>query len=147
MKVISAFVAMFVLNSPIKAEALDALIILKRDLGAAIEVISEGEIRYCPDNTCEIFRMQTSRNSSYLPSFVFLHLFHQSGYIYLKESIGGSQSFLHLAAGNEPAVRAQVIGFCKERNKTVGCILKGMRQKMNIKITSGRYDEGRFDES
>lgn len=147
MKVISAFIAMFVLSSPIKAEALDALIILKRDLGAAIEVISEGEIRYCPDNTCEIFRMQTSRNSSYLPSFVFLHLFHQSGYIYLKESIGGSQSFLHLAAGNEPAVRAQVIGFCKERNKTVGCILKVMRQKMNIKITSGRYDEGRFDES
>ncbi len=84
MKVMIAFIAMLVLSSSIKAEALDTLAILKRNLGAAIEVISEREIRYCPDNTCEVFKMQRSQNSSYLPSFVFLHLFHRSGYIYLK---------------------------------------------------------------
>lgn len=147
MRSIFTLLAVFVISGPIFAAGPDALTLLKRDLGAAIEVISVGEIRYCPDNTCEVFRMQAAQKTSLLPSFVFLYLFHQSSYVYLKKSIEGARPFVQTAADNELSVSAQVANFCKNPKKTAECILKGMTKELGIKVTSGRYDEGKFNES
>jgi len=121
--------------------------LLKRDLGLAIEVISDREIRYCPDNTCDIYRIKDSKNARYLPGFAYLYLFHQGGHIYLKEPVGGSRPFRELAKATEPSVRKQLESFCKEGAKTPACILEGMKKTLGIIVTFGRYDEGKFNES
>jgi len=125
----------------------DSSALLKRDLGKSIEFISEREIRYCPDNTCEIYRIKDPKKSVHLPSFVYLYLYHQSDYIYLKESVGGSRPFRQLAKDTEPLVRKSVETFCKEAAKTPTCILAGFKSALGVSITTGRNDEGKFIES
>ena len=125
----------------------DSLVLLKRDLGNSIQVISVREIRYCPDNTCEIYRIKDPKKAVHFPSFVYLHLFHQSDYIYLKESVGGSRPFRQIAMDTEPLVRKPVESFCIEAAKTPSCILGGLKAALGVSVTVGRYDEGKFIES
>jgi len=129
-----------------QAADVDPLALLKRDLGDSIEVISGQEIRYCPDNTCDIFRIKDSKQADYLPYFVYLYLFHESGYIYLKEPFAGSRPFREVAKAQEPSVRKKVEDFCKKTPKTPGCILEGMQTSLRISVSFGRYDEGKFNE-
>lgn len=131
---------LFVLCGPTHAEALDVLGLLKRDLGRTIEVISKQEIRYCPDNTCEIIK---ATKTKHLPEFLYLFLFHESDYIYLGESFDGQKPF-RVAAVEEPKVRKLVESYCPSAAKTPKCILKGMRSSLGIKSCFGRYDEGYF---
>lgn len=147
MKCALGFFCVLLLCGSVQAGELDALALLKRDLGATIELISKREIRYCPDNTCNIFRVKDSKHAVLLPGFVYLYLFHQSSYIYLNESIGGSRPFRELAKGTEALVRKQVEGFCRESKKMPLCVMDGMEKALAITVTFGRYDEGKFDES
>jgi hypothetical protein len=39
------------------AKEIDVLSLLKRDLGETIEVHSDKEIWYCPDNTCAMYKV------------------------------------------------------------------------------------------
>ena len=126
---------------------LDSLALLKRDLGKAIEVISEREIRYCPDNSCAIFRTKNLTKSVHFSSYVYLYLFHQGDYIYLKEMVGDSPPFRQIAKDTEPLVGKQVEYFCLETKKTPTCILDGMKKALGVLVTQGRYDEGQFNES
>lgn len=147
MKITLIFLGALTFGGCTKATEFDAFALLERDLGKTIQVISKSEIRYCPDNTCEIYRIKESKDVSYLPSFLYLYLFHQSEYIYLKESDAGSRPFRERAKNSEGSVRKHVESFCEEINKTPTCILNGMKMTLGITVTFGRYDEGQFNES
>jgi len=118
----------------------DALALLKRDLGTSIQV-SPAEVRFCPDNTCDIY--SAAAPSSGLATFVYLHLFHESDYSSLEHAVGGEAAFRDLAV-EEPIVRASAASFCPKPNSSPRCILDGMRSQLGIKVCSGRYDEGSF---
>lgn len=124
-----------------QADAADPLQLLKRDLGQSIEVVSKHEIRYCPDNTCEIIKSKKPTNL--LPAFLYLYLFHESGYAELGKSFNSQKPF-RKAAVEEPQVRKAVESFCPAAEKTPKCILQGMRSSLGIKSCFGRYDEGYF---
>lgn len=147
MKVGLFLVAVLAIGNTANTAELDALVLLKRYLGRSIEVVSEREIRYCPDNTCDIYRIKDSTRKVYLASFVYLHLFYQSGYIYLSNPAGTVQPFRETAKDQEPFIRQKVEIFCREPKKSPVCILQEMKRDLGIVVTSGRYDEGKFNES
>jgi hypothetical protein len=147
MKITLTLLVMILLVPFAQAAKVDSLGLLKRDLGNTIEIISAREIRYCPDNTCEIYRVKNAKSVTKLPSFVYLHLFHQSDYIYLKEAVESSRSFREIANGDEPSIRKQVEKFCRRIEKTPSCVIAGMKKSLGVVVTKGRYDEGKFVES
>lgn len=147
MKVVFFLVAPLAIGHAANAAEPDALALLKRYLGRSIEVVSEREIRYCPDNTCDIYRIKDSSRKAYLASFVYLHLFHQSGYIYLSNPAGTARPFRETAKDQESSIRQKVEIFCGEPKKSPACILQGMKRDLSIAVTSWRYDEGKFNES
>jgi hypothetical protein len=147
MKLLTFLVGVLAIAGVARAAELDVLALLKRNLGASVEVISEREIRYCPDNTCTIYRIKDLGKAAYLATFVYLHLFHESDYIYLREAVGPYRPFRETGKDQEPSVRKQAEGFCVEATKSPACVLRGMREALGISVTSGRYDEGKFNES
>jgi hypothetical protein len=124
-----------------QAEDLNVLHLLERDLGESIEVVSTREIRYCPDNTCEI--VKAKRQAKLLPEFLYLSLFHESTYVELSKSYDGRKPFRETAI-EEAEVRRKVAMFCPESEKSPRCILDNMRSRMGIQSCLGRYDEGNF---
>ena len=118
-----------------------ALQLLQRDLGNSIEVVSKNEIRYCPDNTCEIIKSKKPDN--FLPVFLYLYLFHESGYVELGKSYNGKKPFRESAI-EESDIRNNASSFCANTHKSPHCILASMRKQLNIQICTGRYDEGEF---
>ena len=113
---------------------LDPNSLLKRDLSGRIEFISESEIRYCPDNTCNIY---TSRLSSpLLATYVYLHILHESTY-----SLVYRESFIKRAKEQQEVMKS-ALHFCKAAYKTSKCVISGMAKYLGIKICFGRYDEG-----
>ena len=143
MRIVAVF-ALCLISGCIVSAAPSAMELLKRDLKGAIESPSVAEIRYCPDNTCEIFR--AGAQNTWLPTFVYLHLFHESGYIYLSEPIGPNKPFRKVAK-EEPAIRASANQYCAEQTKTPACILRGMRAALKIEECRGGYDEGMYCEA
>jgi len=140
MRSLTIAISLFLAAGLAHAETPDVLRLLKRDLGDSIEVVSKNEIRYCPDNTCDIIKSKTSTNL--LPEFLYLYLFHESGYTYLGTSFDNQKPFR--AAVEEPQVRKKVEKFCGAAEKTPKCILQGMRSSLGIKSCFGRYDEDNF---
>ncbi len=147
MKTALTLLTMILLVPFAQAAEIDSTALLKRDLGNAIEVVSAREIRYCPDNTCEIYRVKSAKSVTRLPSFVYLHLFHQSDYIYLKASEGNSRPFREIAIADESSIRKKVENFCRRTKKTPSCVIAGMKKSLGVIVTKGRYDEGKFVES
>jgi hypothetical protein len=129
------------------AEEPQVLPLLKQHLGSAIEVVSAEDLRYCPDNTCDIFRASSKAGRALLPSFVFLYLFHVSDYIYLDESFGKDVAFRKAAQHDEVEVRRSVERYCANLDKSPQCILEGMKKQLGISVHFGRYDEGSFQEA
>lgn len=124
-----------------RAEKLDVLALLKSDLGKAIEVHGVKEIWYCPDNTCELYKIDKANPD--FPGFVYLYLYYESGYIYLKESFDSRHAFRQMAK-EEPRVSARVAHYCKKEHPSPTCIIDGMRKKLKISVGFGRYDEVYF---
>ena len=124
-----------------RAEGIDALFLLKRDLGKTIEVHGDREIWYCPDNTCDLYKIDKPNPD--FPAFVYLYLYHESGYIYLKESFDSKHAFRKVAT-EEPKVRAVVAHYCHKEHISPKCIIDGMKSKLKISVGFGRYDEGYF---
>ena len=141
MRSLSIAIFLFLAAGLAHADTPDVLLLLKRDLGESIEVVSKHEIRYCPDNTCDIIK--SKKNTDLLSEFLYLYLFHESGYIYLGTSFDNQKPF-RVAAVEEPQVRKRVEKFCSATEKTPKCILQGMRSSLGIKSCFGRYDEGNF---
>ena len=116
--------------------------LLERDLGKSLEIISNNEVRYCPDNTCELFRIPKAHED--FLSFVYLYLFHSSDYIYLKKSFGESSKPFRLVAVEEPQIRLSKVGYCDNDEKTPSCIIDGIKSKLNISVGVARYDLGNY---
>jgi len=136
--------ALFAYTGFVQASGNGALVSLQQALGKTIVVTSPQEIRYCPDNTCEIFSVKDALASSELPGFVFLYLYHRSTYIYLSKSYDGSAPFRVTAKAVEANLRQEAETFCRELQKTPACILDGMGKKLGVVVNFGRYDEGEF---
>jgi hypothetical protein len=141
MRSLLAALALILTTGFAQGEGLNVLHLLKRDLGNSIEVVSSREIRYCPDNTCEI--VKAKRQVKLLPEFLYLSLFHESGYVELGKSFDGRKPFRE-AAIEESEVRKKVAMFCPDTDKSPRCILDNMRSRMGIQSCIGRYDEGQF---
>ncbi len=141
MKVVMAICLMLFFSSFAIASNIDSLSLLKRELGDNIEVHSEGEIRYCPDNTCEIFK--TKKPTLDLASFVYLYLYHISEYVYLNESIDGLNAFRKNTL-EESKIKKSMLNYCVNEKKSVECVLNGMKQTLGISLCFGRYDEETF---
>jgi len=120
----------------------DARTLLKKALGDAIEIESDKEIWYCPDNTCEIYSAKESNPD--FPAYVYLHLFHKSTYAYLNLSVGDTKSFRAATAADEPEIRKKLTKYCSSGTADSDCILGGMESKLGISTCFGRYDEGGF---
>lgn len=138
--IFTIFIA-FLVQSASHADADEVLQLLKRDFEEAIEVHGALEIWYCPDNTCELYKIASPHPD--LSTFVYLHLFYESGYTYLNESIGGYKAFRKVAK-EEPSVTARASHYCKDSITSPECILKGMKSSLGISVGFGRYDEGNF---
>jgi len=116
--------------------------LLKEKLGSTIKLIAKNEIRYCPDNTCEIYKAKKQLN--YLADYVFLQLFYKSNYVYLDEKSFGVKAFRVIAKKEETIVFNKVIHFCQLKTKTIDCVLAGMVVYLEISNCFGRFDEGYF---
>jgi hypothetical protein len=139
--------SLFVFASFAGADTPIATVELRKHLNDEIKFISPNEIRYCPDDTCEIFRGNAQGASEVLPVFVFLYLFHESSYIYLAEPVGKSEPFRKKVKLVEQKIRRQAESYCSGKIKNAKCILKTMKNKFGIIVTFGRYDEGEFNET
>ncbi len=135
------YILTILFSSSVYPNTLSPLELLERDLGERIKVISSSEIRFCPDNTCTIYKSTIKHN--HLATYVYLHLFHESTYIYLNENISGNKAFRTLAK-EEPIIRKGIENICKSSTKSISCILSSLKQESGIKQCSGRYDEGYF---
>ena len=135
------YLVFVLMTVPDVALGADAMALLKRDLGPAIEVISAKEIRYCPDNTCDVFRARNQAKE--FANLVDLYLFYDSAYIYLRESIGGERPFRSRAVA-EPPIRKEAERFCQAAEKSERCIIDGLKRALGIQICFARADEGAF---
>ncbi|MCP5003191.1 MAG: hypothetical protein GY941_04450 [Planctomycetes bacterium] len=125
----------------LQADNVNALEKLKTHLDKRIEVVSDNEIHFCPDNTCSIYI--STNHSKHLPNYLYLKLYHESEYISVYEYLQ-KKSIFRSKAVEEPEIRGQVVEYCNEKNKTPECILKGLRNTLKVKECFGRYDEGYF---
>jgi len=137
----SLIVGIMLSLTSINAEEINALELLKRDLGDTIEVHQNNEVWYCPDNTCEMFKSKSLHND--FSKYVYLFLFHKSEYVYLNMSFGEKKAFRSVAV-EEPVIRQLVSSYCPEGQKGVNCLLDGMKTKLGVEVGFGRYDEGLF---
>jgi hypothetical protein len=120
-----------------------AVEVLRAALGTAIEYQPEplAELRYCPDNTCEVFRASHRNKARELTEFALVYLWRLSGYEALRP----------WRAGNAPAelvsIRARYARSCSKTSSAVSkCILVLLARDAGIHVAFGRYDEGEYTE-
>lgn len=141
MKTAIAILIILSIASFASADDLNVRTLLKRDLADSIEIYSNKEIWYCPDNTCEIY--SASEAHSDFTAYVYMHLFHQSSYNYLDLSFGEVKAFRSTAV-EEPEIRKSLALYCPDNSNEPACISNGMQEKLGISTCFGRYDEGGF---
>ena len=139
---IKTFIFLIVIAPSIAyATDVNVLELLQRDLGDEILVISKTEIRYCPDNTCEMYLALNAHED--FASYVYLHLFHKSDYLYLNLEFNNRQAFKESAI-EEPIIRKNVSEYCPSNPTDITCILDTMSKSLGFYNGFGRYDEGNF---
>jgi len=118
----------------------DALAALRAQFGTAIEfkAAPRPEIRYCPDNTCEMFRAAQRASGGDLADFALLYLWGVSQYAYL-ESWQRTQA--------PAAVRGALQRRGRECSSTseplrLACTLRALARGAGIQPFFLRYDEG-----
>ena len=62
---------------------------------------------------------------------IYLHLFHEPGYIYLNEDIGDFKAFRKVAS-EEQMVKNKVSHYCQAEQKTPSYILKSINQVFHL---------------
>ncbi len=125
MRSLSIAAFLFLIAGVSHADTPDVLRLLKRDLGQSIEVVSKREIRYCPDNTCEIIKSQKPTNL--LPEFLYLYLFHESGYVELGKSFNDQKPFRE-AAVESPKYLKWLKSFAQPQRKPPSAFFKACVQ-------------------
>ena len=136
-----ALLALLISSSSAAPPAEDAgLRALRAALGESIEftLAPHPTIRYCPDNTCEAFRVTEESRRAHLVAFATLYLWYVSDYAYLAAWRGAPsppevQQALSLHAATCSTVR--------ERER-VACALGLLASQAGVQVFWVRFDEG-----
>lgn len=140
------FSSIFLLSTPVSADNLNIESYLNQTLLEQIK-FKHKEIRYCPDNTCEIFRMLEPEPPEIFAGFVFLYLYYKSDYIYLTEPYDLKTPFRTTAKKFSQKVFSEFSNFCESTNVSPDCIIKSMQEKLGITISFSRCDESECGEA
>jgi hypothetical protein len=117
--------------------------VLRAALGKTVEYQAKPapRLRYCPDNTCDVFATLRSEKARELAEFALVYLWRVSGYESLKP----------WRAGKAPVEVASVLGAyarnCPGADSVrTKCVLKRLAKDGRIHVAFGRYDEGQYTE-
>jgi hypothetical protein len=122
--------------------ASDSTALLKKTLGEAINVRldSTGALaKYCPDNTCEVFRSHNKQAKSPVADFALLYLYYVSDYAVLAEfrkmpeAAQAAERLLSQLGKRVCASASQV--------ETIKCAVRHLGKRHNISLLFVRYDE------
>lgn len=94
------------------------------------------EIRYCPDNTCDVILGPNGLSDNVLADFAFLFLSRHSTYTTIKD-------FQKSIAEKQISEIVKKYNYlCSEKLLTSKCVLMGIKNKFSIKLMFSRFDEG-----
>jgi len=116
---------------------------LKTAFGDAIRYTAgpKPELRYCPDNTCEVFRSSDEKTAENLADFALLYLWRASEYEALRSWQAGP-----------PSKRVQEIlekhgAACRASSpSSPRCALEYLAKRAAVRVAFGRYDAGEYTE-
>jgi len=96
------------------------------------------EIRYCPDNTCHIFKAARSVSQSVLADFAFTYIFYGLGYTSLRDFVTrtGRPYITPILERNGSDCPNQ------EEVQQASCVLRSLAKRYSIQALFVRYDEG-----
>ena len=107
---------MLMFSSLSLAEEVDAIEVLKLNLGTMISFESDTKIKFCPSQKCEIYKIKDK--SSQFPKYVFFKLFHSHEYISIEEYLKKETVFKNNTKKYESLVRKELEKYCKVNLKT-----------------------------
>jgi hypothetical protein len=115
---------------------------LHQVFGGAIKVQADmtgATVEYCPDNTCEVFRVQGELKKSPVSDFAYLYLYYVSDYATLSE-VRKSHEAKHAAEQLLTQIRKST---CDEVSQieTIKCVLRQLAKRHSISLVFARYDE------
>jgi hypothetical protein len=99
-------------------------------------------LKYCPDNTCEIFRARGADAGEQLTDFALLYLWYLSQYYYLQEWHKGPTP-VQVGVARERHSTSCHVATEKARAK---CALLVLAKAARIELAFSRYDEGAENE-
>ncbi len=94
------------------------------------------EVRYCPDNTCDVISASKSVDQTVFDDFLVLYFARISSYVYLKDFQKSISDKL------VDGIREKYEHFClKRENISTKCIAQGLSEKFKISVLFARFDE------
>lgn len=100
-------------------------------------------VKYCPDNTCDVFQASKKIPINDLKQFSALYFYYVSGYIYLEKPIIEKTPFRKKNQDYVHSVLEKHAEQCKGPElEAASCVLTHLAKKWNIKSQFIRYDEG-----
>jgi hypothetical protein len=136
MKTLAALAASFLFSLASYAHELtDAL-------GSDVALVKTSKVvsvKYCPDNTCEVFSLKDVGAENPIQDFAFAYLFSVSDYIYLEH---------FQAAGKSPSVQSVLSRYrseCTQSQEKLAarCVVSLLVNRYPITASFVRYDEGK----
>jgi hypothetical protein len=118
-------------------------------LGESIEIGEAGrpEVRYCPDNTCEVFRLPEQASREVLSDFALVYLWFVSDYSHLQELRQGQWASTVESVVSRHATGCEKVPAGSGHQKVVRCVLETLASRHRITVHFGRHDEGTYGET
>lgn len=99
------------------------------------------EFRYCPDNTCLVFRGPIE-NENELSDFSLLYLFHSSSYIFLIKDMHGYGIFINNVTKEAESLLSKYMDGCEgDEFDIISCSLINLYEHGNFAVYNTRFDE------
>ncbi len=142
---ISVFLLSSCMLNTKKDTEIDMYRVLKKSLGDTFSKKISGEIvelRYCPDNTCEIF-IANKKQQKELAHFTLLYLSYASSYVYLDKNMHGNGIFIEIVGDHANSLLTQYGNDCAgDKLDIINCSLLKLYTKGMIIVDFIRFDEG-----
>lgn len=127
------------------SEQIGSMVFLSKNLGETFSKREEGntyELKYCPDNTCLIFRGAINQKAE-LADFALLYLGFASSYVYLANDLHGYGVFLDKI----DVISGKLIGKYKDgcsggEYDVVSCTFRNLQRIGDVSVSFSRLDEG-----